>query len=101
MDADKEGNSDIFCIWQILSPRFFLASQKIKVEPSQVVPVAVRQQAPTSSPGDLLLDSPAARNLIPINSESPEFSLLDSPVNAARRQPAKDPAAQAADDSLI
>jgi hypothetical protein len=90
MDADKEGNSDVFCMWQILSQRFFLASQKQQQPPpKQALPTGPATQARTvnNQPGDLLLDSPTgAKNLIPINATSTEFSLLDSPVNAARRQ---------------
>jgi hypothetical protein len=65
MDADKEGNSDVFPMWQILTDRFFLASGVAPEPPKPVV-----AQMPEKS----LLDMSPKR-------AAPVTSLLDSPVN--------------------
>ena len=72
MDADKEGNSDVFPMWQILTERFFLASG--------CAPPPSQEPAPPSKPQiSSLLDSPVNKH----SPSVPASSLLDSsPVNS-------------------
>lgn len=69
MDADKEFNSDVFPMWQIMSDRFFLASAK-----SAVVEVP-KSEVPRPKPTvefSLLDSPPVAPNYQPTGSQSPQ-----------------------------
>ena len=107
MDADKEFNSDVFPMWQILADRFFLASGSSAKPPIATQPVVKQPERSlldspvrTGAPEMSLLESPAHAKRstsgaaaraptisIPVASSKPEFSLLDSPTFPA--QPGK------------
>jgi hypothetical protein len=81
MDADKEFNSDVFPMWQILSDRFFLASAK------SVLPDVKISEKKTSVEERSLLDSPVRTSG---GVSFPQgFSLLDSPPVGAPAQSPK------------
>ena len=89
MDADKEGNSDVFTMWQILSERFFIASgvtvqQRVEKERA-AAPPALSSNAATYYERSLL-DSPVANHRGTGAKPGFEVSLLDqSPVKSANR----------------
>ena len=87
MDADKEGNSDVFTMWQILNERFFLASAahvKQQIEGDRkLATTEVKKSAPEIS----LMDSPVNRNAN-ANAMPQGMSLMDtSPIRSSTPAP--------------
>ena len=84
MDADKEGNSDVFSMWRIMADRFFLASGAVPIPDVKKTAVksllddSPKNTAAAAPPQPSLLDSPVASKRPPQTAVLSSSSLLDS-----------------------